>query len=210
MAELFSCNVPKCGFANTSDRMWNLDRKATKGKLVIVCGKHAHEARKLDRERKVFRLDSTIARDQKREEERMMASQFFAAFKAAKEKKAKSANPGTASPSLPATTQKAMEIPLPSRQKFYLLILLKMKFLAGEENGGSLPKKSGWILCIPDTKGLVMVAQPPQDQSPSYQNSRPIKYILRIANFGGSVLERSLATKQFRQTARNNKQRSRP
>ncbi|MDO8643387.1 MAG: hypothetical protein Q7S00_00265, partial [bacterium] len=138
MAELFTCNVPACGFANTSDRMWNLDRKATKGKLVIVCGKHAHEARKSSG-LKAYRLNTTIARDQKREEERIQASQFFAAFQKAKEKKAKSANSGAASPSLPATTPKATETPLPSRQSFYLSNLLKMKFLAGEKNGGSLP-----------------------------------------------------------------------
>lgn len=117
MAELFQCQVPACGFASSSDRMWNLDRKATKGKLVIVCGKHAHEAR-TSSDLKAYRLNTTIARDHKREEERIKTSQFFAAFTAAKEKKAKSANPNAASPSLPAKPSTATETPLPSRQNF--------------------------------------------------------------------------------------------
>lgn len=45
--------------------MWNLDRKVTSGKLVVLCGLDAHAAR--ERGLRAFRLVETLRRDAERE-----------------------------------------------------------------------------------------------------------------------------------------------
>ena len=82
MADLFTCSIESCGFKAEAERMWNLDRKATSGKLVVLCGRDAHAAR--ERGHKAFRLAETLRRDAEREAERDRArgerDKFFARF----------------------------------------------------------------------------------------------------------------------------------
>lgn len=82
MAEMFKCSIEMCNFEAAADRMWNLDRKATSGKLVVVCGRDAREARK--RGLHAYRLSETIARDAVHAAERARAhtarEEFFARF----------------------------------------------------------------------------------------------------------------------------------
>lgn len=82
MADLYACSIESCGFKATADRMWNLDRRATGSKLVILCGRDAHAAR--ERGLKAFRLAETLRRDAERQAERDRArserDQFFARF----------------------------------------------------------------------------------------------------------------------------------
>lgn len=82
MADLYPCSIESCGFKAEDERMWNLDRKVTSGKLVVLCGRDAHAAR--ERGLKAFRLAETLRRDAKREAERNRArserDQFFARF----------------------------------------------------------------------------------------------------------------------------------
>ncbi len=81
--EKFACSVPGCGFAATADRMWNLDRRATGGKLVVVCGKHAAFARG-ENGLRAYRLDKTLAFDAERAAKRLAearaAREFLASF----------------------------------------------------------------------------------------------------------------------------------
>lgn len=72
-----SGDVPACGTIGLAERMWNLDRKATGGKLVIVCGKHAHMARKSVPAIRAFRLSETLERDAKRDAANRAAHDFF-------------------------------------------------------------------------------------------------------------------------------------
>lgn len=82
MADLFKCSIESCGFSAPAERMWNLDRKITKGDLVILCGRDAHAAR--ERGLKAFRLAETLRRDAERkaEKERQLQEreEFFAKF----------------------------------------------------------------------------------------------------------------------------------
>lgn len=82
MVDLYSCSIESCGFKAGADRMWNLDRKATSGKLVVLCGRDAHAAR--ERGLRAFRLAETFRRDAERQAERNRArgerDQFFARF----------------------------------------------------------------------------------------------------------------------------------
>lgn len=55
----FSCGVPICGTSGMPDRMWNLDQAATGGKRVVVCTKHAYEARRNGL--RAYRLSETLA-----------------------------------------------------------------------------------------------------------------------------------------------------
>lgn len=84
--EKFICSVKPCGFSAPADRMWNLDRKATAGKLVIVCGRDASLARRHGI--RAYRLSETITRDAEREARKLAASAFFQAFAKAREEKA--------------------------------------------------------------------------------------------------------------------------
>ena len=84
--EKFICSVEPCGFSGPADKMWNLDRKATGGKLVVVCGRDASLARRHGI--RAYRLSETIRRDADREAKRLAASAFFQAFTKAREEKA--------------------------------------------------------------------------------------------------------------------------
>lgn len=80
--EQFTCAIGSCGFSAPAEKMWNLDRAATSGNLVVLCGRDAHVARK--RSLKAFRLAETLRRDAERQAERDRArserNQFFARF----------------------------------------------------------------------------------------------------------------------------------
>lgn len=78
MGDLYACSIESCGFKAPADRMWNLDRKVTKGDLVILCGRDAHDAR--TRGFKAFRLSETLRRDAERREEAAKREAFFARF----------------------------------------------------------------------------------------------------------------------------------
>ena len=65
--------------------MWNLDRKDTGGKFVIVCGRDAAIARRHDI--KAYRLAETLRLNAEREARCLAANAFFQAFKKAKEVK---------------------------------------------------------------------------------------------------------------------------
>ena len=82
----FVCSVSPCGIKGPAEAMWNIDRKATSGKLVIVCGPCAREARRHDI--RAYRLSETIKLDAEREAKRLARSWFFQAFEKAKNKKA--------------------------------------------------------------------------------------------------------------------------
>ena len=84
----YTCKTPVasgkvCGKTGLAADMWNIGKRHTGGKLVVVCGKHAHEARKNDL--RVFRLAGTLELEAKREieeeAERQASSPFFQAFK---------------------------------------------------------------------------------------------------------------------------------
>ena len=79
--EKYACSA--CGWEATADRMWNIDRQKTQGKLVVICGRDAAEARKHGL--KAYRLSETLKRDAERLARR---NQFFAAFSKAKTDKA--------------------------------------------------------------------------------------------------------------------------
>ena len=72
----------RAGHKAPADRMWNLDRKETGGKLEVLCGRDSHEARR--RGLRVYRLAETLRRDAEREAERKQArdarEQYFARF----------------------------------------------------------------------------------------------------------------------------------
>lgn len=89
----FDCSVPGCTVQASADQMWNLERRATDGKLVVVCTKHSHDARRAGL--KAFRLSTTFARDAERRARRGAANQFFAAFKKADTKKAEPSSPSS-------------------------------------------------------------------------------------------------------------------
>lgn len=72
MEKKIRCEVPGCGFASTSDKMWALRKQG--GELAKICGRCAHEARVAGL--RVDRLEATLAR-----------SSFFQAIKKAEEKR---------------------------------------------------------------------------------------------------------------------------
>ncbi len=80
MSDMFACGI--CGHKAAADRMWNLDRKVTSGKLEVLCGRDSHEARK--RGYRVFRFAETLRRDAERGAElaraRSEREKFFARF----------------------------------------------------------------------------------------------------------------------------------
>ena len=82
MADTFVCAIEVCGFKAPAERMWNLDRKETNGKLVILCGKDAHTAR--ERGLKAYRFAETLRRDAERQakaaEAREKRDEFFSRF----------------------------------------------------------------------------------------------------------------------------------
>lgn len=78
MSDLFTCTVQPCGFSAPADRMWNLDRKDTKGDLVILCGRDAHAARKHGL--RTYRLADTFRRDAERREAEAKRTEFFNRF----------------------------------------------------------------------------------------------------------------------------------
>ena len=78
MSENFVCSIPSCGFAAPADRMWNLDRKATGGQLVVLCGKDAHAARKEGL--RAYRLAETMRRDAEFAAAKRERAEFFARF----------------------------------------------------------------------------------------------------------------------------------
>lgn len=92
----YKCSVPFCGTTGLADRMFNLERGRTNGELVVVCGRDAAEARK--RDIRAYRLSETFRLDAEREERRIKAGAFFAAFEHAK----KAAPRGRTSSPLPS------------------------------------------------------------------------------------------------------------
>lgn len=82
MAEVFTCSIEACGFSAPADRMWNFDRKVTGGKLVVICGRDARDAR--GRVLKAYRFSETLRRDAERqaawERARAAREEFFARF----------------------------------------------------------------------------------------------------------------------------------
>lgn len=98
---MYKCSITSCRFGSEdASRMWNLDRRSTGGELKILCGRHAHEARKVHGLR-AFRLSETLVRDARKEQERLEANAFFLAFKKAEGRKARAEKP-PAEPSPPA------------------------------------------------------------------------------------------------------------
>lgn len=78
---MHSCSVPGCSVSAPAASMFNIARKETGGKLVVLCRRHVLDARRSGLT--VYRLDRTLALDRKREEERVRAGAFFEAFKQA-------------------------------------------------------------------------------------------------------------------------------
>jgi len=84
----FSCSIPLCNAKEGSaEKFWNMNRREAGGKLKVICGRHAFEARQ--RGFKTYRLTLTLERDAEREAQRLASSQFFAAFEKARAEKAR-------------------------------------------------------------------------------------------------------------------------
>lgn len=83
---LYRCSVPLCNFEGKAEQMWNLPRRDTAGALKVICGRHAHDARK-HHSLRAYRLADTIRREEELAAKRLAASQFFAAFRAADNRK---------------------------------------------------------------------------------------------------------------------------
>ncbi len=110
----YKCSVPDCTVSAAADQMWNLERRATDGKLVVVCTKHSHDARRAGL--KAFRLSATLERDAERRARHGAANQFFAAFKKAEKKAPPRQGSGEASePSSPSSPPKGNASCLPTK-----------------------------------------------------------------------------------------------
>ena len=86
----FSCEmtVPGdkiCGHSGPADDMWNISKRHTRGKLVVLCGKHARVCRNEPHNMHVFRLSETLRREkeekEREESERQASSAFFQSLK---------------------------------------------------------------------------------------------------------------------------------
>ena len=86
----FSCEmtVPGdklCGHSGPADDMWNIGKRHTRGKLVVLCGKHARVCRNEPHKMRVFRLSETLRREAeeraREETERQASSAFFQSLK---------------------------------------------------------------------------------------------------------------------------------
>lgn len=74
-----------CGATGTAEEMWNIGKRHTGGKLVILCGKHARVCRNEPHNMRVFRLSETLRREEEmaahEEAERQASSVFFQTLK---------------------------------------------------------------------------------------------------------------------------------
>ncbi len=111
----FNCSFTGCTAFGAPDQMWNLERRQTEGKLVVLCTRHSHDARRAGF--KAFRLSATFQRDAERRARRGAANQFFAAFKKAEKK---------AEPPSPSSPTKGNASCLPTK------VFKKLKILAGK------------------------------------------------------------------------------
>ena len=80
----FACSTPHCPRCGEADRMWNIDKRSTAGKLVILCGPCGHKAR-TEHSLRVYRLSETLRRDALRNAELADQSSFFKTFPKVKE-----------------------------------------------------------------------------------------------------------------------------
>lgn len=78
---MHACSFPGCSVSGPAEAMFNIARKETGGKLVILCRRHVLGARR--NRLTVYRLHRTLELDRKRDEERVRAGTFFEAFKKA-------------------------------------------------------------------------------------------------------------------------------
>lgn len=96
---MHACSFPGCSVSGPTASMFNIARKETGGKLVVLCRRHAIDGRR--NELTVYRLNRTLELDRKRADERVRAGAFFEAFKKANGNAAANGRPAASLPSHP-------------------------------------------------------------------------------------------------------------
>ena len=82
--QTYSCSTPHCPRTGEAERMWNIDKRSTAGKLVILCGPCGHQAR-TEHSLRVYRLSETFKREAERNARLTDQNSFFKTFRKVEE-----------------------------------------------------------------------------------------------------------------------------